>query len=242
MGARLDTALRRALAPWTGSTEPLVVLFSGGIDSGVLAWELRARRGASLWTIGTSGAKDMAAAESAAARIGLPWAARTVSADEVRAMDRALAEDLQGASPLRRSIFVALALAIDRAPGTTVLCGQGADELFLGYAHFRGLSSDEATARADADLDRLTRVDWPLSQRLAHRWGRTLVAPFLDPGFVDAARSIPIDVRRPDPVPKAWWREWARGRGVPSEIVDRPKRALQYGTGIDAALRGLVRG
>jgi asparagine synthase (glutamine-hydrolysing) len=235
--ALLDRAFDSALAPWKRDGPPVVVLFSGGIDSGVLAWELRRRSSVGLATIGLPGAPDLEAAEASAGRIGLPWSGTVISEEDLEDAFRRMSAELAGLPDPRASIFLALAVAVDRAPAGELLCGQGADELFLGYGHFRGVPVDIATVRAASDLDRLLHDDWPRTVRIADRLGRRIHAPFLDPGFVRTALGIPIAERMPQPVPKALWREWARHRGVPAELADRPKRALQFGSGVDAWLR-----
>jgi asparagine synthase (glutamine-hydrolysing) len=148
-------------------------------------------------------------------------------------MDDRLRSDTGEVSRTMRGVLVAFALALARAPPGIVLCGQGADELFLGYAHFRGLSREAATARADSDLRQLVGRDWPRTQQIAQEMGRSVAAPFLHPDFVRAARSVPIESRLPHPVPKGFFRAWAAHRGVPEKIAGRPKRAVQFGSGVD---------
>jgi asparagine synthase (glutamine-hydrolysing) len=235
--AGLDRALDAALAPWTASSSPLAVLFSGGVDSGLLAWELRNRPSTALFTVGLPGARDLDAAETAARTIGLPWSRAVVSEARLEECRRRASDELIGLPAPREGIFLGLAVAVAEAPPGDLLCGQGADELFLGYGHFRGVPEDVAEARAASDLRQLQSDDWPRTVRIAGRFDRRISAPFLEPGFVKAALDVPVAERMPSPVPKAYWRAWARSRGVPPEIADRPKRALQFGTGVDAWLR-----
>jgi asparagine synthase (glutamine-hydrolysing) len=229
----LDSAFALAMEPWTRIESPFTLLFSGGVDSGLLAWELRRRAGLSLITIGIRGSPDLRAAEESAALIGTRWMAHEITPSEVREAMRRIQGETAGLPRTSRSVLLALELALVNAPGTTVLCGQGADELFLGYAHFRGLAPGEAAARSETDLRLLLERDWPRSQRLAQRSGRNLSAPYLHPAFVATARAIPIERRLPHPVPKGLFRRWAMRRGLPPEIASRPKRALQYGSGVD---------
>jgi asparagine synthase (glutamine-hydrolysing) len=142
----------------------------------------------------------------------------------------------------RRSLRLAIAIAIERAPDPTLLCGQGADELFLGYAHFRGLDPGAAEQRAAEDLQRLVNEDWPATQALAVRLGRRIEAPFLHPSFLDAANAIPLERRMPTESTKAFWRRWVVRRGLPEELAARPKKAIQYGSGVDRWLRTMVSG
>lgn len=233
----LDRALAASLAPYRSGRDELGLLFSGGIDSALLAWELRKRPGLRLFTVGTEGSPDLRAAALAARVLELPWEGAVVTAGEVETIARRVAPELAGTASVARSVLTAFAVAVARAHSVRLLCGQGADELFLGYAHFRGLDPAEAARRAREDLERLRKEDWPRAQRVAARLGRSVDAPYLEPGFVLAASGIPLPLRMPGSEPKALLRAWAVHRGLSAELAQRPKRALQYGSGIDRLLR-----
>ncbi len=232
----LDRAVDAALARPPGPP-PWVVLFSGGVDSGLLAWELRNRVGTRLATFGLPGSPDLSAARRAAERIDLPWSPSTASPEEVRRRARDLLRWVGPLTPTERSIETAFALAVERAPRGTLVCGQGADELFFGYAHFRRLGAEEAARRAEADLAYSEAVAWPREREIGRRLGRTVWAPYLDAGFVRAACRIPVGDRSGNEPPKALFRAWAARRGLPEEIAQRPKKALQFGSGVDRLLR-----
>ncbi|MGA8275371.1 MAG: asparagine synthase-related protein [Thermoplasmata archaeon] len=234
--ARLARALTRALDGLPPAV-PRSLLFSGGVDSGLLAWELRRDPDVTLSTVGLEGSEDLAAAEKAALELQLPWVRIALSDEEVLAMARRIDAETRSLSPTARSVEVALALAVHRAPPGLVLCGQGADELFYGYAHFQGLDDEAARHRGEADLHYLLTDAWPRTQRVAATMGREIVAPYLDPGFLSVVEEIPLSDRRASPVPKEAFRSFARRRGLPVSIADRPKKALQYGTGVDRLLR-----
>ena len=234
---RLDRAFDVALAAYRRDERPLGLLFSGGVDSSLIAWELRERPNLTLVTVGIPGSPDLGAARTASTRLALPWTAVAVPIDRVRSVAAEISDETERLPPVLRSVQVAFAVAVRSSPVDRLLCGQGADELFLGYAHFRGRSPAEAGRIAEEDLGRLLAEEWPRSVRVAARFGRTVFAPYLDPGFVHAARSISLDRRMPGNEPKAWFRSGARHRGLPAEIAARPKRALQYGSGVDRTLR-----
>jgi asparagine synthase (glutamine-hydrolysing) len=233
----LDGALDSALTPVLASPEPVTLLFSGGVDSGLLAWELRSRPRVELLTVGLPGAADLAAARDSARLIGVAGREVEVVATEVDGAARRWASVLSEVGPVQRSVLVALAIAIAHARHPAVLCGQGADELFLGYAHFRGLAPSAAEHRSAADLQLLKGELGPRVDRIAASLRRTVVAPYLAPPFVEMAQTIPIEARADDGPPKGFFRRWAVHRGLPSEIAFRPKRALQYGSGVDRWLR-----
>ncbi len=233
----LDRALEGSLARLADDRDPPVVLFSGGVDSGLLAWELGRRGRAALFTIGIEPAPDLRAAADGAGAMGMPWTGRRLEDRELESIRREVADELEVVAGPRRGIFLALAAAAATAPPGVLVCGQGVDEMFLGYAHYRTLSPELAARRSEADLRALLASDWPRSARLAGRFGRELRAPYLDPEFVTAAAGIPVGDRLPGVEPKAAFRRWARHRGLPATLADRPKRALQYGSGIDRWLR-----
>jgi len=234
---RFEAAFDAAIAPWRVEGPPVCVLFSGGVDSGLIAWELRHRRGTRLFTIGRPGSPDLVAAEGSSELVGLPWTGREVRPEDLERARLSIAPESDALPPTARSIALSLAVAVQEAPAGELLCGQGADELFLGYAHFASLDPVRAEERAREDLQRLIDDDWPRTRRIAHRLGRRIHAPWLHPEFVAGALAVPLDLRMPRGAPKGFWRDFARGRGLPAEIANRPKRALQYGTGIDRWVR-----
>jgi len=239
---RLDRAIDAALRPVRGQPVPAVVLFSGGIDSGLLAWELRLRPHTSLFTVGVAGSDDLDRARETAPLVGLPWEGRTLTDADLAEVERVVEPALLHVPGPRRGIFVAFAAAVALAPAGLLLCGQGVDELFLGYAHFRGLSAGDAARRSEADLATLVQDDWPTTLRISALWRRDIVAPYLDPPFVDAASEVPIDQRLPRSLTKPYFRRWVEHRGAPQAITGRPKRALQYGSGVDRWMRRRRRG
>ncbi len=238
---RLDPAFEAAMAGARREHRPLTVLFSGGVDSGLLAWELRARPRTRLLTIGLPGSPDLLAARAGAADLGVRVEEIEIPTGAVEDGARRWSTRLQDLPRTRAAPLLGLALAMASAGTGPVVCGQGADELFLGYAHFRDLDARAASEQSDADLARLRETDAVRAGAIAHELGVELTCPYLDPAFVGAARSIPIDLRLPGREPKALFRRWALHRGLPRSVAMRAKKALQYGTGIDRVLERLGR-
>jgi asparagine synthase (glutamine-hydrolysing) len=233
----LDRALEDALAPLRATNAPLGVLFSGGVDSALIAWELRKQPRVVLCTLGREGSADLTSGRAGAARLGLPWQMLSVSSTGLRDAGSRFEQDLKGVSPVSRAVLLSLAIAIEQAEPQRLVCGQGADELFLGYAHYRNLSGPDAERRSHDDLDRLHDQDWPRTQRIAEKAGKTIVAPYLSTRFEEVARRVPVELRLPGNRPKGFFRDWAQQRGLPIELAERPKKALQYGTGVSGLLR-----
>ncbi len=249
LGQWTTASLERAVA----GASSVSVLFSGGLDSALLAHLLRklpafeGGRGLELATIGLAGSADLAQAASAAEALGLKFHARTITPEQVRAAARSVEETERSQAAhgqltppppqgMRLEVLTGLRLALEAAPTTRVLCGQGADELFLGYAHFLPLRGERLELRYREDLAQLQGTDWPATQRIAAALAKDLRAPYLDPELVRKLAAFPLESRRRGGVPKGLLREVATSLGLPTELAQRRKKALQYGSGIHSVL------
>ena len=220
--------------------EESTVLYSGGLDSSLVAFCASHRGGRiRLLSVGTSDSPDRSAAESGARRLGLPHAHRLLRTQEVRRAAESARGELEGAQGPDRAVRVSLILALDAVETRRVWCGQGADELFGGYAHFRGLEPDAANRRRREDLAHLEEDEWPWALEAARRRGLILGTPFLTPAVREVALTLRAAQWCTPTRPKGWLRDLARVHGLPPELAERPKRAFQYGSRVH---RELVRG
>lgn len=236
--ASLTETLRSAVARAVGESRRVDVLFSGGLDSAVVVALLPAGVTARLVTVGVRDSHDLAAAREGARWFGRPWLPVEVGPDAVaRALDEIHAEN-RGLREPYQSVAVALRLALQAADAGRVLCGQGADELFLGYAHFEGLTGPPLAKRIAEDLRRLLEEEWPRTERVAQRLGRSLASPYLDPEVVAAVGAVDAEDRRPaGGVRKGLLRAVGRRVGLPEGLAAAPKKAIQYGSGVSALVR-----
>jgi asparagine synthase (glutamine-hydrolysing) len=215
------------------------VLYSGGVDSSLVAWGARTLAQVELVTVGVAGSHDLIAGKWGAEKLGLEWVGQPITLQNVETILESESRALDGKSLVARSVLIGLALALNASRYPQVLCGQGADELFLGYAHFEGLSDSQAAQRREVDLDRLLTEDWPSSLLLGEVRKKRLASPFLDPDFLRYARTLPIEKLRSGNGRKPLLREVARMLGVPSELAGRAKKAFQYGSGIQRLLKSV---
>ena len=231
--AGLDDAIGRSVR----DAGRVSLLFSGGLDSSLLAFRLRQRVPMELVTIGTTGSRDIQTARESAELLGLGWAPRIVRRDEIHSVRSRLAGTLAGMTPVAAAVAVSVSLAVEAASEARVLCGQGADELFLGYAHFEGLAEKATEARRALDWARLVGEEWPRAERHARSIGKELRSPYLDAAFRELVFGIPISRLLGFEGRKGLLRELARRWGVPEVIAARAKRAFQYGSGVSQHLR-----
>lgn len=239
--------IREAIRGGTASIDQsgLAIAFSGGIDSAILAAQLDAP----LYTVGFPGSHDIQAARSAGAL--LDREIRVVTLDHeileeslepvVRATGRTNAMDVEIALPLYVLAEQARADGYDR-----LALGQGADELFGGYAKVARAPSDP---RVEADTVRGARRE--LVETLPEQLERDVltlraagvqpVVPLLSDRVVSGALSLPGEALVTARGERKWALRLASRPWLPDRIVFREKKAVQYGSLVARELDRLAR-
>jgi asparagine synthase (glutamine-hydrolysing) len=240
--AEVASRWQAALARTVDGSRQVSVLYSGGLDSSLVAVGTRSLAQVELVTVGVAGSADLKAGKWGADLLGLEWVGQAISRRDVESILESEGRGLEGKSPAARSVLVGLALGLNASTHPRVLCGQGADELFLGYAHFEGLSPGQAIQRREEDLARLLMEDWPPSLALGKARAKRLGSPFLDPDFLSYARALSVEQLRSGDGRKPLLRGVARMLGVPPELAGRAKKAFQYGSGIQRLLKSMALG
>jgi asparagine synthase (glutamine-hydrolysing) len=228
----LRTRLDRALESVDSSA--LAVAFSGGVDSALLA----ARLDAPLYTAGFPDSHDLAAARTAADLLGLDL--REVELDQAwledavqrvaRATGRTNAMDIEIALPLFAVGERVRGDGVDR-----LALGQGADELFGGYAKVARAPEDprvEAETVRGARRELLGTLSAQLERDVLALWatGVEPVTPLLHDSVVRAALALPGELLTTDRGDRKWAFRLAVRPWLPDDIVFREKKAVQYGS------------
>lgn len=229
-------AVKAAVEACAAAHGGAMVALSGGLDSSIVAALLAGTPARCVSVVaGDWDSPDMSYAQAMARHAGL--AHTIVNAGAADALDAA--GEAIGAlgtySPMEiRSAAVAcLALRAAREAGSgPLLTGDGADELFAGYAFLVGAPAGTLRAR----LDRLQRIMHFPSLRLAAAMGVRASAPFLDDGVVRASRGLRegllVREERGARVGK-WILRKAFERDVPAAIAWRQKVPMSAGAGLD---------
>ncbi|MCI4335467.1 MAG: asparagine synthase-related protein [Thermoplasmata archaeon] len=239
--ASLAESLRRATLLEGSPAGPLEILYSGGLDSSVLAWILRERPHTSLMTVGLADSPDILAAAAGAQLIGLPWRPVLVDLGGVEAGWERWKHAIGDARDPCASVQLALALALESASASSILLGQGADELFWGYARYRGLTAEAGDRLAVTDLARLIDVDLPRTRTIAGACGREIRLPYLNPEFREQLAGVGSRAHMSRERSKPLLRRLALHLGVAESLREQPKRAMQYGSRVAATLRKVQR-
>jgi asparagine synthase (glutamine-hydrolysing) len=239
----------------------LAVATSGGLDSSVLA-ALIARHAeipVTLVSAAAPGADDGARARILARHLRLPLIEVVLSArvvegllDDVLAViepepvDPAQEWGLPSGSLRMSPVRVGVALVLLACARTVrpfahrLVLGQGADELFAGYARYQALGMSELQAALAKDLESVQQEGIQQEARIARSAGVQFQYPYLDPRVVALARTIAPQELFAQGERKPILRAVARALELPAAIADAPKTAAQYGSGVAALIAQLV--
>ncbi|VVB65943.1 Asparagine synthase [Candidatus Gugararchaeum adminiculabundum] len=146
-------------------------------------------------------------------------------------------------------------LAVELSYTTSVLCkmakdagvkillsGAGAEELFAGYhrhvLHFQ--EGKDLRKLLDEELASLPQRDIARAESIAKKSGIKLICPLLGERVISAAREFPaeknISISQGGEITKKIvLRDAAKFLGVPDLARLRPKKAMQYGSGVHKA-------
>ncbi|MEM0346472.1 MAG: asparagine synthase C-terminal domain-containing protein [Thermoplasmatales archaeon] len=221
---RLKEALLKSVSklPQNG-----LLLFSGGLDSSLIAF-IASNQGKeiSLFSVGTRSSHDYYWSREAASILNIPL--EFVELDE-RSVLEGLREvkSVTGETELLTLLIeLPLYLCCKISKSSFIISGQGADELFMGYKKYEQV--DTANQDLEIVFSRITAIEGIISGTL----GKKVLYPYLDNDLVAIARSIPKELKIYNGERKYILRQVAQDLGLDDRIVWKPKKAMQYSTGI----------
>jgi asparagine synthase (glutamine-hydrolysing) len=257
----LRLVLEEAVAKWMVADVEVGSFLSGGLDSSIIAaiaQKVRTETGRTplrTFSVGLEGAPDLKAARAVAEHIGSRHRERTFTAEDVLANLAHVIYHLESADVdlVRSAVPTLFAARLARQDVKAVLTGEGADELFAGYAYHHAYVDDPR-----ALADELTRGLGTMHNINLQRVDRVTMAesleartPFLDRDLIDFAQSIPAELKlrrtEPDavestgPTTEKWILRKACADLLPTDLVWRKKAQFDEGSGTVEALQGALR-
>jgi len=245
-------ALVEAMEKRTQDFQEIGVIFSGGIDSVLIAY-LAAKMVPKVvcYTCGVKGSSDIAYARRIADRLNLELKVAELGQGEVeklipeviRVIEDANAGQVEVALP----VYGAVRLA--RQDGIRVmLTGQGADELFGGYSWYANVAEKEGYRKLRRhmieDLLLLYKETLEREDKITMAHSIELREPFLDPEVIRVALEIDLHLNVKgglDTLGKHVHRRLAQSLGIPKDIAYRVKEAAQHGSGIHDVVDAIAR-
>jgi asparagine synthase (glutamine-hydrolysing) len=249
---RLQRLLMQSTRACVSDVQHVAVAFSGGLDSGVLAF-LAKECGVKiqLITVGLGNTTETALADEAAHALGLPIHVATYSSDDVGETLPQVIRLIKDYNPVNVGIAIPFFWTAQTAATKglrVLLAGQGADELFGGYHRYLGIYAE----KGEEALRQIMFHDFVVYCKAGFQKDNAVCAyhsvklrlPYADLRVAKFALSLPISLKIESPtvqLRKRVLRKTAEHMGVPCSIVNRAKKAVQYTTGVNKALHKLAK-
>ena len=223
-----------------------VLYFQAVLDSSILA-KISNDLGVmtTLYTAGFETSSDMIHAKKTALDMDLPLKIKTLTVEDVKMYTELVLNAIEEFNIMKLGVGMPSYIASEMAANDglkVVMSGQGADEIFAGYHRYMQFYTDKGENAQDdliEDVSNLYHVNLQRDDAVTMANSTELRVPYLDLKLVDMALNIPMKYKMDkgkDSLRKCILREIATDIGVPSEIVRRPKKAAQYGSGIHKIL------
>jgi len=250
---QLEQKICQSVKKRVTDVEEVAVAFSGGIDSSLVAF--LANRSAVnthlIYVALSHQQEETAFAEKAAAALGLDFHPITFSLEDLQKDLPTVLWLIEDPNPVNVSIAIPIYWAAEQSARRglrVMLSGQGGDELFGGYHRYladysqRGRDGLQETLYQDVVSSYKTNFERDDKACAFHKV--ELRMPLVDWNVVQLALRIPprLKIQSPhDLLRKRVLRQTAKRLGVPKLISEKPKRAIQYSTGVNHGLRTLAK-
>ncbi len=212
-----------------------VVALSGGVDSALVA-KLAGRE---CVVVGIAGSHDLRHADQVSAELCLPLEKAIIDPRLIEDALRRVLSVIPRVDPVNASIATTLYFVAEWAGShgyRRILAGQGADELFGGYARY--LQTDTLAQDLERDFHGLG-LQLGRDQAVAGLHSAYFSLPYMDTRVVRAARAIPPGKKVCNGVRKLPLREVAK-RYLPQSVAMCEKKAMQYGSGVAKEIQRLA--
>ena len=230
----------------------IAVAFSGGLDSSIVAFQ--AKKSCSevrLVHVSLEGRSETEDAKRAADELKLPLEIHTFREQDVATTIPKVVELVEEPDPVKTAVGIAFywtAQKTAEAGFRVLLAGQGADELFGGYKRYAKkycLHGEEKVRRTMLfDIGAIHESNIERDRKICGFHDVELRLPFASYAMVEFAARLPTELKldcKLDSPRKLVLRMVAEKMGLPHWIAAKPKKAVQYGTGISSALKRLSR-
>ena len=224
------------------------IAFSGGLDSGLVA-KAASNEGLDpqLIAVGLKGQPELEHAARIAGQLTLSIDIGSLSGSDVLDALPDVVETVETNDPTIVGISVPIYFACLKARElglSYIAAGQMSDELFGGYGRFEEMALEKENENLRtamfSSVVAASANDFDPGDKLAVAAGLELCCPFAHLPLVEYALSIPsslkVKVENGKAIRKYVLRKLAIHKGLPESVVDRPKKAVQYSSGVQRLL------
>jgi asparagine synthase (glutamine-hydrolysing) len=249
---KLSRLLQKSVKQRVSGLKEVAVAFSGGLDSSIIAF-LAKKFGVEVHLISVSlkNQPEIEHVKKAAEALNLPLHLHLYSEKAVEEVLPKVLWLIEDANPVKTSIGIPVFWTAEETTKMgfrVMLTGQGADELFGGYKRYLNDYSryGEESLRKTIfnDIAGMYGKNFERDSKICNFHNVELRLPFATYQLAKFAVSLPLQLKiesTNDMLRKTVLRKMAEDIGLPRFIVKKPKRAIQYATGVNKVIKKLAK-
>jgi asparagine synthase (glutamine-hydrolysing) len=249
---QLQVLLEKSIQRRVHGLKEVAVAFSGGLDSSVVAF-LASKTGVkvNLLHVSLENQAETEDAIEAAEALNLPLQVDLFKDSDVEKTLPQVVELIEEADPIKASIGVPFYWVAEKAAEAgfkVMLAGQGADELFGGYQRYVNECCKDGNEKVRQtmfnDVVRIHESNLERDLKITSFHDVELRVPFGSFDLAEFALGLPVELKienKTDTLRKLVLRKMALDNGLPAAIAEKPKKAVQYSTGINDAVKRIAK-
>jgi asparagine synthase (glutamine-hydrolysing) len=226
------------------------VLFSGGVDSAIVAKVLKdSKQEFTCYVAGIEKkSADVVEATEAAAVLGLRLKTIVIGSEKVENYLKKVVPLIEDSNVVKVGVALPLYASCEQARKDSckvIFSGAGADEVFAGYARYKNASPAALNKDCYSDVLKIYEKNTYRDDVVTMHNNLELRVPFLDKEVVEdglaIAPELKIKKENNGLIEKYILRKVAVELGIPEHIAFRKKKAAQYGSGFDKVIGKLAK-
>jgi asparagine synthase (glutamine-hydrolysing) len=248
----LQTLLERSVKRRVSRVKEVAVAFSGGLDSTIIALLAKSSNAnVHLIHVSLANQTEIQHARKAAEELKLPIHIHTYTEQNVKDVLPKVLMLVEEPDPLMASVGIPVFWTAEKAAEMdlhVMVAGQGADELFGGYKRYVDsylrYGSEKTQSMLFRDVLNMHKTNFERDSKICNFHGIDLRLPFVTCEIAEFALAMPLNLKM-EPSShssrKLVLRQVAKNIGLPQMVVERPKKAIQYATGVNRVLRKIAK-
>jgi asparagine synthase (glutamine-hydrolysing) len=249
---KLQKLLKQSIENQVAGFKEVTVAFSGGLDSSLIAY-MANKCGVKVNLIHVSLENELETetAFEASEKLDLPIQIHLFKDADVEKTLPKIVDLIEENNPVKAAIGVPIYWSAqktrEKGPNRVLLAGQGADELFGGYQRYVNEycknGSEKSRQMMFNDVIKIHENNLERDKKICMNLDVELRPPFISFDLVEFALGLSIELKleqKLDTLRKLVLRKVAMNLGLPASIVNKPKKAVQYSTGINNAIKRIA--
>jgi asparagine synthase (glutamine-hydrolysing) len=249
---KLQVLLEQSIRRRVQGLKEVAVAFSGGLDSSLVAFlASKCSIEVNLIHVSLENQDETEEAIKAAEALNLPLQVDLFKVSDLERILPKVVELIEEPDPVKASIgvpFYWVAEKSSEAGFKILLAGQGADELFGGYQRYVNECCKDGGEAARKtmfnDVVGIHESNLERDMKITSFHDVELRLPFCSFDLAEFAINLPVELKienKTGTLRKLILRKAALNAGLPNTIAEKPKKAVQYSTGINNAIKKIAK-